>query len=170
MNESTTDPERTVPDFSLPASTGQTLSLDSFKGKVPLVLVFLTGLESDRDLLGSLNERLSDFGAERAQVLAVVEDTAANTRQFAEEEGIVMPILADASGAMFRDYGAEVAPGEVHRMAVITDTDGRVVRRYDPLPVEGAADGFLTTIRALGSGAVDGSSEEKYTETPVEGY
>lgn len=170
MNESTTDPARTVPDFSLPASTGQTLSLDSFKGKVPLVLVFLTGLESDRDLLGSLNERLSDFGAERAQVLAVVEDTAANTRQFAEAEGVVMPILADASGAMFRDYGAEVAPGEVHRMAVIVDTEGRVVRRYDPLPVEGAADGFLTTIRALGSGAVDGSREEKDTETTLEGY
>lgn len=170
MSQSTADPERTVPDFSLPASTGQTLSLGSFKGKVPLVLVFLTGLASDRDLLGSLNGRLSDFGAERAQVLAVVEDTAANTRQFAEEEGIVMPILADASGAMFRDYGAEVAPGDVHRIAVIADTEGRVIRRYDPLPVEGAADGLLTTVRALGSGAVEGSSDKKYTETPVEGY
>lgn len=171
MNESVTASGEPIPDFSLPASTGQTLSLDSFLGKVPLAIVFVVGLEPDRELLASLNEHLAEFGAERSQVMAVANDTAKTVRHFAETEGIVMPILADASGAMARDYGAADAEGAARRVAVVAGVEGELVRRFDPLPVEGAVDGLLHTIRALGSGALSVDGEQQpYTETPEEGY
>lgn len=167
MSDATTE---TIPDFSLAASTGQTLALDSFRGKVPMAIVFVEGLEQDRELVGALDERLADFGSERSQILAVARVTAREARDFAEAEGIAMPILADASGAMFRDYGAEDTDGSRRRLAVVATAEGRLVRRFDPLPVEGAAEGLLNCIRALGSGALDGSADRRYTETPEEGY
>lgn len=167
MSDATTE---TIPDFSLAASTGQTLALDSFRGKVPMAIVFLEGLEQDRELVGALDERLADFGSERSQILAVARVTAREARDFAEAEGIAMPILADSSGAMFRDYGAEDEEGELRRLGVVATADGDLVRRFDPLPVEGAAEGLLNCIRAEGSGALDGSAERRYTETPEEGY
>jgi peroxiredoxin len=167
MSEATTE---TIPDFSLAASTGQTLALESFRGKVPMAIVFLEGLGQDRDLVEALDERLADFGSERSQILAVAKVTAREARDFAQAEGISMPILADASGAIFRDYGAENDAGELRRLGVVATAEGRLVRRFDPLPVDGAAEGLLNCIRAEGSVALDGSAERRYTETPEEGY
>ena len=167
MSDATTE---TIPDFSLAASTGQTLALDSFRGKVPMVIVFLEGLGQDRDLLEALNARLADFGSERSQILAVAKVTALEARDFVDAEGSAMPILADASGAMFRDYGAENEVGELRRLGVVATAEGELVRRFDPLPIDGAAEGLLNCIRAEGSGALEGSADRRYTQTPEEGY
>lgn len=167
MSDATTD---TIPDFSLAASTGQTLALESFRGKVPMAIVFLEGLEQDRVLLEALDARLSDFGSERSQILAVAKVTAREARDFAEAQGLAMPILADASGAMFRDYGAEDEEGDLRRLGVVATAEGKLVRRFDPLPLDGAAEGLLNCIRAEGSGALEGSADRRYTQTPEEGY
>lgn len=144
-----------IDDFSLASSTGQTLRLDSFKGKVPLVLVFLD-LEDDDDraLLVDINDRHKEFGSERSQVLVVAKVTARDARQVAEEMGLTVPVLADASGAMARDHDA--AKGKT-RVAVVADKEGRVVRRFDPLPTEEVSevtDALLYAVRAIGSGAI----------------
>lgn len=151
-------PSTEIKGFSLPASTGQTLSLDSFKGKVPLVLVFLN-LEHDGEtaLLSELNARHKDFGSERAQVLAIVKMTARQTRETAEKMGLSVPLLADASGAMTRAF--DVDDGAGNSVAVVADRQGRLVRRFDPLPLDddpsAVADAFLHAVRAIGSGALE---------------
>lgn len=144
--------------FSLPASTGQTLGLDSFKGKVPLVLVFLDlDHEHDRAVLSDLNARHKEFGSERSQVLAVAKVTAREARQIAEEMDLSVPVLADASGAMARGFDAE--SGGENRVAVVADKEGRLVRRFDPLPVEDdpsdVTDALLYVVRAIGAGTLD---------------
>lgn len=144
-----------IEDFSLPASTGQTLGLKSFKGKVPLVLVFVDlSEEADRALLSDLNARHRDFGSERSQVLAVAKVTARKARELGEEMELSVPVLADASGAMARDYDA----ADGRRVAVVADKEGHLVRRFDPLPNEGdpseMVDALLDAIRAVGSGAI----------------
>lgn len=146
-----------IEDFGLPASTGQTLTLESFKGKVPLILVFLN-LEQDgnRNLLSDLNTRHKDFGSERAQVLAIVKMTARETREIAEDMGLSVPLLADASGAMTRAYDADEAESGV---AVVADKQGRLVRRFDPLPVDeepsAVTDALLYAARAIESSALE---------------
>jgi peroxiredoxin len=156
-----TESQERIADFSLPASTGQTLGLDSFKGKVPLVIVFVD-LESDddRDLLGALSSHHKDFGRERSQVLAVARVTARETREISEDMGLSIPILADASGAMARNFDAEDGDRSTKRVAVVADKEGRVVRRFDPLPIQddptGVTEALLYAVRAIGSGSLDG--------------
>jgi peroxiredoxin len=149
-----------IEDFSLPASTGQTLGIDSFRGKVPMVIVFVDpNSDEDRNLLTELSSRHKDFGSERSQILAVARITAKDTRQIADDMGLSVPVLADASGAMARDYDAEDADGRTRRVAVVADKEGRLVRRFDPLPIQddptGVAEALLYAVRAIGSGSLD---------------
>ncbi len=69
--------EARIEDFRLPASTGHTLSCESFRGKVPLVIVFVPDADTPQStsLLEELDRRHADFGAERAQVLTVTKET-----------------------------------------------------------------------------------------------
>ena len=162
---STSSPQQTdqIAGFRLPASTGHTLSLDSFQGKVPLVMVFIPDLHSPDgiSLLEEMDRRLKDFGTERSQVLAIARETARNVRDLADERGIALPILADASGAMARDFSAD---GTDHAVAVVGDKDGRVKRRFDPFfdgpDPEPAVDSLLYTVRATGTGALEGGGHE----------
>lgn len=147
-----------IPDFRLPASTGHTLSLDSFKGKVPLVLVFIPDLHSAEGiaLLEELDRRQKDFGSERSQVLAIVKETARSVRELADERDVAVPILADASGAMARDFSV-TSDGDA--VAVVSDKSGRIKRRFDPVfdgtdPTP-AVDSLLYTVRATGTGALE---------------
>lgn len=157
-----TESEQRVTDFSLPASTGQTLGLDSFKGKVPMVIVFVN-LDSaeDRDLLGEFSSHHKDFGTERSQILAVARVTARETREASEDMGLSIPVLADASGAMARDFNAEDGEGNTKRVAVVADKEGRVVRRFDPLPIQddptGVTEALLYAVRAIGSDSLNAS-------------
>lgn len=146
-----------IPDFRLPASTGHTLSLDSFMGKVPLVLVFIPDVHSPDGiaLLEELDRRQKDFGSERSQLLAIAKETARSVRDLSDERGISVPILADASGGMARDFSVE-PDGEA--VAVVSDKSGRVKRRFapffdgtDPTP---AVESLLYTVRATGTGAL----------------
>lgn len=149
-------------EFRLPASTGITLSLDSFRGKVPLALVFLP---EDRSaalpLLEEMNRRHRDFGAERAQLLAVMRATARDVRDLADAHELSVPILADASGAMARDYGAAELP---HAVAVVADKHGNVKRRFsdflDDNDPEPAVESILYTVRALGTNTLGPDYEE----------
>lgn len=158
---------REIEPFSLPSSTGQTLGLDSFKGKVPLVLVFLTDIEAEGDLalLGELDSRLREFGSERSQVLAVARATARQARDLADEHGLSIAVLADASGAMARDYEADDDEGGTRRVAVIADKSGELKRRFDPLPLDGdpttIVDDLLDTVRAVGTGALETPDESE---------
>ena len=128
-----------------------------------MVFVFLDQESSrDLDLLENLNSHLKDFGSERAQVLVVLRVTARRARELADERGMAIPILADASGAMARDFDAD--DGSSNRsVAIVADKDGRVVRRFDPISAEDDASevtkALLYAVRALGSGALEGPGE-----------
>jgi peroxiredoxin len=147
--------------FSLPASTGQTLSFESFRGKVPIAMVFLGDLsaEEERNLLTELDSHLKDFGSQRAQLLIVSRVTARVAREVSDEMGLAVPLLADASGALAREHGAEDETGRRIPVAILADKDGAIVRRFDPLPEDdpaSAIEALLYSVRALGSTALSG--------------
>lgn len=149
-------PQESIPTFRLPASTGQTLELASFKDKVPLVLLFLDPDNARSDaLLAAVNGRLKDFGSERSQILVVMSLTARETRELSDERGLAVPVLADASRAMASDFEAINDAGLP--VAVIADKTARLVRRFDPLPdeePEEVVDALLYAVRAIGSGTL----------------
>ncbi|MGH8870907.1 MAG: peroxiredoxin family protein [Acidimicrobiia bacterium] len=149
-------PGRLIPDFSAPASTGQTLSLDSFRGKTPLAIFFLPGVEMEEDLslLQRYNEHLVDFGRHRAQLLGVVKERARAVRDLADWMNLQLPILADAGGTMIRDFGVDEPDGQARHALIVSDKDGNLVRRFDPAPVDDQVEAALATIRGLGSGVL----------------
>jgi peroxiredoxin len=127
-----------IPDFSAPASTGQTLSLDSFKDNFPMVILFIPDLNDTdgKGMVADLDELHAMFGGERAQVLVVVKATAREVRYFADGEDLTLPVLADANGSMIRSLDVEDEAGRARLSALVVDKDGTLVSRFDTLPAE----------------------------------
>ena len=148
-----TEPGRSIPDFSLPASTGQTLGLESFRGRTPLAIFFLPGIrdETDLALLRRYDSHLADFGNQRSQVLGVVMERARTVRDLAESMDLHLPVLGDASGSMIRDFGVDDPDGRPRHALIVSDKDGNLVRRFDPAPLEGQVEAALAAIQELGS-------------------
>lgn len=145
-----TDELHQLPDFRLPSSKGQTLELDSFLEKVPLVVFFLPSVTSpaDRDVIREYDEHLKDFADARVQVLGVVKETARRLRSLGDQMGLELPLLADAGGDMIRDFEAQAPDGSARRVTVLSDRHGRILRRFDPSP-PGQAAAILSAIRAM---------------------
>jgi peroxiredoxin Q/BCP len=121
-----------IPEFSAPASTGQTLARHSFAGKVPLVITFVSDFDTDASArLAGFNDRLADFGARRVQVLAVAKEPARIVREFAAGLGLKFPILADAGGELARAMGVAGDGGVPADRTFIADVSGAIVARFD---------------------------------------
>lgn len=156
-----------IPNFRLPASTGQTLERDAYVGKVPLVIFFLPGIEDpvDRAQIRRYDELLSDFGRERSQPLGVARATARSLRDLSDEMDLQIPLLADAGGEMSRDFDVLDPDGRPRRVTVLADADGKVVRWFEPASAEGQADAMLNAVRELERGEI-GSFSRDVAEPP----
>lgn len=137
-------PNLQVPDFSLPASTGQTLSLESYLGNTPLVLIFLPELKTSLRMLKRFNDRLADFGNERSQLLAVARVQASEARKIADDHDLALPLLADATGSMAHQLNLELA---CHPVVIVADSDGRI-RESISFP-DAHVEGILDRVRRL---------------------
>lgn len=132
-------PNLQVPDFSLPASTGQTLSLESYRGKTPLVIIFLPDPRASLRMLKRFDDRLADFGEERSQLLAVVPVQLSEAKEIADEHDLVLPLLADETGSMAHQLNLQLAG---HPVVIVADKDGRIRESisYPDAHVEGILD------------------------------
>lgn len=119
-------PPPNKPQFSTAASTGQTLSSDSFRGKVPVVMLFIPDVDAQAAALSNYNDAHSDFAERRMQLLAVTPLTASDARDLADSAGITYPILADPSLEIFREFGAANDDNEAMSCSVVVDKAGTV--------------------------------------------
>jgi peroxiredoxin len=96
-----------APDFSLPATTAEKVSLADFIGKKPVVVFFyvyaFTNTWTSEALAFQLD--LPKFEAAGAQVLGVSVDVNDANKAWAEKMGITYPLLSDARRQMSKAYG-----------------------------------------------------------------
>jgi peroxiredoxin len=96
-----------APDFSLPATTAEKISLADFVGKQPVVVFFylyaFSGLWTQEALAFQLD--LPKFEAAGAQVLGVSVDHNEANKAWAEKMGITYPLLSDIRRQMSKAYG-----------------------------------------------------------------
>jgi peroxiredoxin len=144
-----------APDFMLPSTVGDTLSLSDFSGK-PLVLVFYPADWSPvcGDQLGLYNEVLPLFEEHDAHVLAISVDGIWSHRAFAEQRRLRFPLLADfePKGEVARRYGVyDAERGASQRALFVVDGAG-IVRwnHVSPPGVNPGADGILLALESLG--------------------
>ena len=106
-------------DFRLPATDGRIYSLDDLRGGKGTVLVFICNhcpyviAITERLVRDAGDLRKAGFGVAAIcsnDATAYPEDSFANMKSFAAENGFPFPYLHDESQAVAREYGAVCTP------------------------------------------------------------
>jgi len=127
----------TAPDFTLPASTGGTISLSDFRGK-NIVLVEFYHANYGPDCVENLKQRHKDyshFTELGVVVLAISMDHTYSQTAFAASQGVPYPLLSDyPHGRTVEAYGVGHLEGEAGRLYArpsffLIDKDG-LIRGY----------------------------------------
>src|SRR5438552_9701374 len=94
------------PKFELPSSTGQTISLEDFKGKKIVVLYFYPRADTPgctKEACG-FRDALADYENARVAVLGVSPDPVKAVEKFAQKFHLSFPLLADEDHAVAQRY------------------------------------------------------------------
>ncbi|HKD16516.1 MAG TPA: redoxin domain-containing protein [Thermoanaerobaculia bacterium] len=124
-------PGDTAPDFTLPSTVGDKVSLSDFRGKKNVILLFypldfspVCSVETKQ-----CAEMLPTNGSSDVEVLGISVDSLWAHKAFATQQGISYPLLADfhPKGAVAEKYGVYLAEkGISARTAFIIGKDGKI--------------------------------------------
>jgi peroxiredoxin Q/BCP len=146
-----------APAFRLPRDGGDSVSLSDFKGK-NLVLFFYPRADTPGCTKEAIDfSRLSGaFAENQTAVLGVSADPLKAQEAFRDKHELVMPLVSDEQHEMLDAYGVW---GEksmygrtflgILRTTVLIGADGRIIRIWRNVKVDGHADEVLAAVRAL---------------------
>jgi peroxiredoxin len=143
-----------APDFSLPVTPDQKLSLSELRGK-PVILAFYPADWSPvcGDQMALYNEILPEFRKYGAELLGISVDGVWCHEAFAQNRGLHFPLLADfePKGKVARDYQAyRDGDGVSERALFVIDKNGTIAWSYcSPIAVNPGADGILEALENL---------------------
>ena len=147
-------PGSSAPEFQLPSTPDQTLSLVDFRGQ-PVILAFYPEDWSPvcSDQLALYQELLPEFRRFDAELLGISVDGVWCQLAFAKDRNLHFPLLADfePKGEVARAYQAYRAnEGTSERALYVIDADGIVRWSYvSPVGVNPGADGILRALESL---------------------
>ena len=147
-------PASIAPDFTLPSTIDNPISLSDLKGK-PVILVFYPGDFTPvcGDQLTLYNELLSLFGEFDAQLLGISVDGLESHAAFSADRKLDFPLLADSNplGDVARRYGVFDEESQTcERALFVIDRTGRISWNYlSPREVNPGADGILRALESL---------------------
>jgi peroxiredoxin len=143
-----------APDFSLPSTPDQKVSLSEFRGR-PVVLVFYPADWSPvcSDQLGLYQELLPEFTESNAEIIGVSVDGVWCHNAFSRDRKLHIPLLADfePKGAVARLYGVyDEKTGESERALFVIDGEGVIRWSYvSPVGINPGADGILKALESI---------------------
>ncbi len=146
-----------APSFSLPASTGKTISLDELKGK-KVVLYFYPkdntpGCTKEacnfRDNIGALQK-------EGVVVLGISLDSLSSHDKFVSKYSLPFPLLSDTDAKVsnaYGSYGEKSLYGRkfmgLYRMTFLIDEAGKIARMWPKVKPDGHALEVLQAVKEL---------------------
>lgn len=148
------EPGATFPEFSLPDANGKAHRLSEYAGRYVVLYTYpkddTPGCTKeacdfrDHTLLKSLN----------AVILGVSRDDASSHAQFAEKYSLPFPLLSDPDAEFLKSigsYGPKTLYGNVtegvKRQTFLIGPDGRLVKSWLAVKVDGHADAVADAIR-----------------------
>ena len=146
-----------APAFQLPRDGGDSVSLSDFKGR-KLVLFFYPRADTPGCTKEAIDfSRLSaTFAENQTAVLGVSADPPKAQEAFRDKHELVTPLVSDEQHEMLDAYGVW---GEksmygrtfqgILRTTVLIGADGRILRIWRNVKVDGHADEVLAAVRAL---------------------
>jgi len=151
------EPGRKAPAFSLPDQEGRTRRLKDYAGRAVIVYFY-----PKDDTPGCTKEAcafrdaLPDFRKGKAAVLGVSVLDSASKARFARKHKLNFPLLADPEHEVAARYGAwqqKRLYGRTYmgmaRMTYLIGPDGKVIRRWDHVKVDGHAADVLRAVEGL---------------------
>jgi len=144
----------TAPDFTLPVTPDQKLSLSELKGQ-PVILAFYPADWSPvcGDQMSLYNEVLQEFQKYGARLLGISVDGPWCHAAFAKDRHLHFPLLADfhPKGQVAQRYGAyREGEGVSDRALFVIDGKGVISWSYcSPIGVNPGADGILEALEEL---------------------
>ena len=148
-------PGTEAPEFRLPSTPDQTVSLSEFRGQ-PLILAFYPEDWSPvcSDQLALYQELLAEFQKFDAELVGISVDGIWCHLAFAKDRNLHFPLLADfePKGEVARAYHAyRDKDGTSERALYVIDANGIVQWSYmSPVGVNPGADGILRALENLG--------------------
>jgi peroxiredoxin Q/BCP len=118
-----------APDFTLPAATGEPVTLSQYRGRSEVVLFFYPKDHSpvctaQACAFRDSHEAFRDAGAE---VIGISGDAVESHRQFAARNRLPFPLLSDADGTVRGRYGVPKTLGMIPgRVTYLIDRQGIV--------------------------------------------
>ena len=136
-----------APDFTLPATTGDKVTLSSFRGKAPVVLAFFPAAFTGgctKEMLALSGQHAAKFEGASTKIFGISGDNTPSQKEFAKQLNVAFPILSDfAQRKVMADYGVLLPNlGMANRTTFVIDKDGKIVHIEE------------------GSGAIDPSGAE----------
>src|SRR5438132_7315729 len=147
-------PGTMAPDFALPSTPDQTVSLAEFRGQ-PVILAFYPADWSPvcTDQMALYQELLPEFHRFNAELVGISVDGIWCHLAFAKDRNLHFPLLADfePKGEVARAYQVYRAKeGTSERGLYVIDADGLVQWSYvSPVGVNPGADGILRALEDL---------------------
>ena len=148
-------PGDAFPDFVLQDGAGQPHRLADYNGKYLVLYVY------PKDDTPGCTKEACDFRDNMAlrqhgaQILGLSRDDAASHTQFAEKFSLPFPLLSDPDAEFMRtigSYGTKVLYGKasdgVKRSTFLIGPDGRLVKAWYAVKVDGHADAVVKAIEA----------------------
>lgn len=146
-----------APAFSLPSSTGKTISLNDFKNKQTVVLYFYPKADTPGCTMEACGFRdaLADYDKSKVTVLGISPDPVEDVSKFSEKFHLNFPLLADADHSIADAYGVWVKKQNygkeymgVARTTFVIGSDGKVKKIFEKVKPEGHDQEVLSWIKA----------------------
>ena len=122
-----------APNFSLKANTGEDISLEQFKDKQNVLLIFypLDFSPTCSMQLPEFSAMKSDFADLETTILGVNRDSFWSHKAWAKEYGIEVPLLADMTLTAAKAYGVALEDRGISKRATfLIDKAGTVVLEH----------------------------------------
>ncbi len=137
---------RTAPDFSLPSTTGENISLRQFKGKKTVILYFYPKDETPGCTKEAceFRDHSAEFEKHSAVIFGVSTDDIESHQHFRDKHKLPFPLLADVDATVSKQFGVYKQKNlygkkymGIERTTFVIDRTGRIAQIYPKVKVEG---------------------------------
>lgn len=146
-----------APAFSLPATDGREISLESFRGRKVVLYFYPKDDTSGCTLEAQAFQALrGNFAAADTEIVGISPDPLKSHDRFRNKYGLDFPLASDEAKTMLAAYGVWVEKSMygrrymgVERTTVLIDREGNIARVWSKVKVKGHAEEVLEAARAL---------------------
>ena len=140
MSQNRLSPGDLAPEFTLPADTGERVSLSDFRGRKVIVYFYPAAMTPGCTTQAcDFTDSLASLNASGYDVLGISPDDPAKLAKFRERDHLTITLLSDADRSVMKSYGAfgekkmygKTVEGVI-RSTFVVDEEGRIeVAQYN---------------------------------------